>query len=71
MPDQSDNIFIQHLQQLLDFKKQDQQLNVEEFEKWKSNLLEDLNGNYKVKVKKLEFYTIQEESHYDNDDLPF
>jgi hypothetical protein len=71
MPDQSKNTFIKQLQKLREFQKQGEQLNVEDFECWKSILLEDLDGNYRIKVNKLVFFTIQEESHYDADDLPF
>jgi cell division FtsZ-interacting protein ZapD len=71
MPDQSINTFIQHLHKLQEFKKQGEQLNVEEFENWKSNLLKELDGNYKIKTARLVYYTISEERQYDSDDLPF
>jgi hypothetical protein len=71
MPFQEQNNLIQHLEELNAFRIQEERLNIKEFEKWRANLLEELDGNYKIRVAKLVFYTYQVESRNDNDDLPF
>jgi len=71
MPIQEQNNLIQHLEKLNEFRNQEEWVNIKEFEKWKANLLEELDGNYKIRVAKLVFYIYHVKSRNDNDDLPF
>lgn len=68
---QENSKFTEQLRTLDEFKKQGEQLDIEKFEEWKSSLLQELDGNYKSRVSRLEFYTQYEESFNNSDDLPF
>lgn len=68
---QENSKFTEQLRILDEFKKQGEQLDIEKFEEWKSSLLQELDGNYKSRVSRLEFYTQYEESFNNSDDLPF
>ena len=54
---QAENSFRKYLKQLYEFQKQGNNLSLSEFEKWKSELLDELSGSYKIKFGKLQFYT--------------
>ena len=71
MINQENSNFAKQLKMLDDFKKQGEQLDVEKFEEWKSILLKELYGNYKIRVSRLEFYNIYEENQFNSNDLPF
>lgn len=67
METQPTNKYDDYLKQLYEFQKQGENLQVEEFEKWKLSLMQNLEGSYKIRLRKLNFYTYVNES----DDLPF
>lgn len=55
-----------YLKQLIEFQEQGDNLALPEFEKWKSDVLNELIGIYKIKFCKLQFYSEQEDC-----ELPF
>ena len=61
------------IKELKRFQNQGDEINLEEFEIWKKNVINELSGNYKIRFSNLEFYTIYEESENssNDDDLPF
>lgn len=66
-----ENKFKKFLKELLEFQNSGENLNVEEFESWKTKITNELSGNYKIRFNQLHFFTISEESEYNSDDLPF
>jgi len=71
MKNKTDKSFKLYLEELCQFQKQAENLDVLEFEEWKENLLKELDGNYKNRFSNLEFYTITEKPKLEEGEVPF
>ena len=65
----TNNIYLEYLSQLEKFEKELKKDGIDKFDTWKSQIANTLDGAYRLRFNKIEFYK-QVESDFD-DDLPF